>query len=160
IFTTIDVPRATSTSLDDINARGQIVGSFTDAEGVDHGFLLAHGVFTTIDVPGAVGTFAHGINARGQIVGAFQDAAGAGHRFVLTRGVFTTFDVPGAIQTDAQAINARGQIVGDFSGNQGFHGFLLEDGVFTPFIEPINGNTTFPQGINAKGDILDRNGIF
>ena len=68
-FTTIDVPGATATSANRINAVGQIVGGYTDAAGVGHGFLLDNGEFTTIDVPGATGTGAFGINAAGQIVG-------------------------------------------------------------------------------------------
>jgi len=39
IFATIDVPGAMSTSALAMNARGQIVGSFTDAGGTVHGFV-------------------------------------------------------------------------------------------------------------------------
>ena len=37
-FITIDVPGATSTEASGINARGQIVGNYTDAAGTLHGF--------------------------------------------------------------------------------------------------------------------------
>src|SRR6266542_1662032 len=75
-FTTIDVPGATATSADRINARGQIVGWYRDARGTLHGFLLDKGTFTTIDPPGSTLTDAFDINARGQIVGAYREASG------------------------------------------------------------------------------------
>ena len=53
-----------------INDAGQIVGSFANPAGRDHGFLDSGGTFTAIDVPGADYTFAYGINDGGQIVGA------------------------------------------------------------------------------------------
>ncbi len=73
-FTTIDVPGATSTGAARSNAAGQIVGGYTDASGMGHGFLLDKGTFITIDFPGAVGTTTFGINAAGQIVGIYGDA--------------------------------------------------------------------------------------
>jgi uncharacterized membrane protein len=80
-FTPIEVPGATFTTATRINARGQIVGSFTDARGVRRGFLLDSGVFTPIDVPGAAATTAFGITEQGQIVGFFIDAEGVTHGF-------------------------------------------------------------------------------
>ncbi len=38
IFTAIDFPGAVSTSASGINPPGTIVGSYTDAGGVEHGF--------------------------------------------------------------------------------------------------------------------------
>lgn len=84
-FSTIDVPCAACpggvarrTAIGEINSRGDIVGVYTDAVGMQHGFLLSRGQFTTIDVPGAlVGasgmltTVARGIGPSGDIVGQF-----------------------------------------------------------------------------------------
>jgi len=55
---------------------GQIVGQYSDANAVLHGFLLSQGSFTTIDYPGAIDTRLTGINPEGQIVG--QDNASNG----------------------------------------------------------------------------------
>src|SRR6266567_973713 len=52
-FNTVDVSGALSTSSQGINAGGAIVGGYTDANHVQHGFLLQDGVVTTIDYPGA-----------------------------------------------------------------------------------------------------------
>src|SRR5439155_10543944 len=73
-FTTIDVPGATGTGAARSNAVGQIVGGYTDASGMGHGFLLDKGTFITIDFPAATGTTTFGINAAGQIVGIYGDA--------------------------------------------------------------------------------------
>jgi probable HAF family extracellular repeat protein len=66
-----------------INAAGQIVGSFTDATGGRHGFLMDGATFTTIDVPDATLTLAYGINTAGQIVGSFSDGT-TDHGFLAT----------------------------------------------------------------------------
>jgi hypothetical protein len=59
-FVQIDVPCgacaggiALSTSVQAINAAGDIVGSYTDTTG-SHGFVLSKGILTSIDVPGAL----------------------------------------------------------------------------------------------------------
>lgn len=134
VFTTIDVPGATSTNVAarGINDAGQIVGTFNDTTlaplpfplgSTPRGFLYSGGVFTTLDAPGASETFAYGINTAGQIVGTFVDPTGV-HGFLNISGVFTTLDVPGANHTDAWGINGRGQIVGWFLDATGVHGFL------------------------------------
>src|SRR4051812_9243757 len=65
VFTTIDPPNAVITVPYGINARGDIVGTYLDSDGVQHGFLLRKGVYTTIDFPGAEGTEARGIGPNG-----------------------------------------------------------------------------------------------
>ena len=84
-FFTIDVPCsacpggiALSTSASGINPAGDIVGSYTDAAGKSHGFLLSGGQFTNIDVPGELmgvgGTLPTGANAispSGEIIGTY-----------------------------------------------------------------------------------------
>ncbi len=84
-FAPIDVPCsacpggiARRTAIGGINPGGDIVGTYTDTVGKQHGFLLSGGQFTSIDVPGAlVGTtgtlptVARGIGPNGEIVGQF-----------------------------------------------------------------------------------------
>ena len=84
-FAPIDVPCsacpggiARRTAIGGINPGGDIVGTYTDAVGKQHGFLLSGGQFTSIDVPGTlVGTtgtlptVARGIGPNGEIVGQF-----------------------------------------------------------------------------------------
>ena len=76
VLTPIAPPGALATLPLHINAKGQIVGIYSDVSETYpivvplHGFLLSDGVYTTIDVPGSSSTVAFGINNRGQIVGA------------------------------------------------------------------------------------------
>ena len=71
---------AASTGARGINARGDIVGFYTNADRIAHGFLLDRGTFTTIDVPGIIQL--RGISATGLIVGSYS-SAGVTHGFLL-----------------------------------------------------------------------------
>src|SRR5262245_28587878 len=135
-FTPIDVPGATSTEVDGINAAGQLVGVYEDSGGTDHGFVLDRGTFTTIDVPGATFTEVIGINGRRQLSGLYGTAS-TQHGLLFADGVFTTIDPPGSTFTQATGINAAGQIVGRYlNGIGSYHGFVLDKGSFTSFDVP------------------------
>ena len=64
------------------NNRDQVVGSYMDADGREHGFLLERERVTVIDHPDAPedpaagNTAATDLNDRGQIVGYYTDAGG------------------------------------------------------------------------------------
>ena len=120
VFTTIELPGALATSADDINNRGQIVGTYSEVSNTrpldaPRAYLLDDGAFTLIDAFGAENTQIGRINDRGEFVGAYFDAGGPTLGFLRDRkGVFTTIEVPGAEQTGAAGINNRGQIVGAY----------------------------------------------
>jgi len=100
----IDVPGASTsfggehylaylgTAAFNINTAGDITGSYSDDNGVMHGFLrVANGTITPFDAPGAgtagtsllPGTMPSGINDSGDITGTYLDANGLAHGFVL-----------------------------------------------------------------------------
>jgi uncharacterized membrane protein len=120
VFTTIDLPGALATTADDINSRGQIVGTYSETSNTrplntPRAYLLDDGAFTLIDAFGAESTAIGRINDRGEFVGAYFDAGGPTLGFLRDKeGVFTTIEVPGAEQTGAVGINNRGQIVGAY----------------------------------------------
>jgi hypothetical protein len=129
----IDDPNANSgepggTVAAAINNKGMIVGFYTDAAGVIHGFLDNHDVFTTVDAPGAATTTELlGVNDHGIAVGFYTDASGNNHGIVynIKTGTFTTLDDPNGSSTTLNGINDKGDIVGfylDSSGNT--HGLL------------------------------------
>ena len=125
-FTTIAVPNARATSASGINARGDIVGSYTDAAGTVHGYLLRDGAFTTIDFPDApdadvVATDARGIAPGGEIVGTYRlevdavagDPAPKIRGFMRTRqGEFVPVMFRDHKSTIAQRILPDGTILG------------------------------------------------
>jgi len=84
-FTSIEPAGALTSQARGINARGEIVGTFTGADNVPHAFLFNKGTFTLTDVPGALVTRSRGINARGQISGNYVDSTGNTHGFEAAR---------------------------------------------------------------------------
>jgi uncharacterized membrane protein len=160
-FTTLEFPGALLTVVLDINNRGQIVGTYVDAQGLTrggftHGFLIDDdGVFTTIDVPGPSETEILGINDRGQMVGTFADASGIARGFLLDDGVFTTIDAPdAAAETALFDINNRGQMVGAYQDTEGTpHGVLVDKGIFTT-IDPPGAFQATAIDINDRGQIV------
>src|SRR5262245_55772430 len=120
-YSSIDHEGAKSISASGINARGEIVGSYTDSANVTHGFLISGDSFVTIDYPDAVATQARGINPQGDIVGTHQGpdrgkpgSGGDIHGFLLRAGtsIFEAIDYPGHMNTIAQRITANGLILG------------------------------------------------
>jgi len=144
LFVVIDFPDATFTEARGVNARGDVVGGYDDANEVRHAFLLSKGVYTSIDVPGAAETIgARGINARGDIVGNFTDADELGHGYLLSNGEYTQIDYPDASSTTAFGINNAGDIVGQwFDADGNGSGFILKNGRFH--------DVQFPDGANSS----------
>ena len=71
---TIDPFGSTFTQALGINNLGEIVGFYTDAGGVQHGYTDLNGLFTSFDPTGSVNTTINGINDLGQVVGFYTDA--------------------------------------------------------------------------------------
>jgi probable HAF family extracellular repeat protein len=134
-FTAIDVPCsgclggiAQQTLASGINPAGDIVGSFTDQNGQQHGFLLSRGQVTTLDPPGALTTNANGISPSGEIVGNYTvpvSSAPPGSPkycpaaspacikgFLYSHGRFTSVSFPGHPGAIPQRITPDGDIYG------------------------------------------------
>src|SRR5437868_590382 len=98
-----------------INPAGAIVGFYTDASDVLHGYVrVPGGTITTFDAPGAgtgpgQGTDCTAINPEGKISGIYVDASDVVHGYVRApNGAITTFDVPGAGTGPGQGTYAQG----------------------------------------------------
>ncbi len=150
-----------------INNLGQIVGSYSDAAGHDHGFLRdARGHFSSIDVafPGTPtsDTVIRGINDFGVIVGSYTSPAEpAGkrvHGFVLARGASIRLNAPfaGAFNTRPRGINDYGAIVGSYDTASGRHAFVRSAGTFSRLDVPFAGadRFAFACAINNLGQVL------
>jgi uncharacterized membrane protein len=164
---TFTFPGAVTGGPSDINDRGDVVGPYTDAAGIQHGFQVdRRGCLVTLDYPGPPRSKneAVGINDRGQIVGVYgqygDETTGESHAYVRGRRGFSSYDVPGALATGAFKNNDRGQIVGVYSnqsrdrvGTADAHGFLLDDGELERIDAP-GAALTFLFDINDRGQIL------
>ena len=144
-YYSIDVPCgacpggiARRTAAGGINPAGDIVGVYTDAVGVQHGFLRSRGQFTTIDVPGELAgvagtlpTVARGISPSGEIVGSYTAPVSSAPRdspaycpaagsaactkgFLYSRGQFFTVLFPGHPGAVPGRITPDGSIYGCF----------------------------------------------
>jgi len=179
-----DAPNAGTTSVPECapfcgtqplanNDEGAIVGTYTDANVVPHGFLRTpSGDFVSFDAPGAglganldEGTVAVAINDFGVIAGQFEDANITFHGFIrYPDGSFVTFDAPGAGAVPGQgqgtlaySLNLEGTTAGiyiDASGVQ--HGFVRSPfGKITGFDPPgsIQTGVCEETCLNAAGEI-------
>ena len=154
-FCQVDYPGMSDVNLYKINNLGQFVGSIRDSAGTIHGFFFDHGTLShPLSHPGAGATYASGINDRGEIVGTYYQA-GASHAFIYTAGSFSAPNLPGAQQTGFQAINDAGLAVGIAVDAKGTHGivYLESAGLFVPPFDFPGASVTYPQAINADGQI-------
>lgn len=161
-YTTIDVPNASSTTVNGINPPGQLTGTYQDSSGGFHAFFSpSKGIFTTLTPPGSVRAQGGFLNSQGQVVGTYRTSDQKRHGFLWSRGAFimTPFNVPNddpVAGTVAFGINDVGQIVGDYvdaiDGNR--HGFLLSQGTYTKPLDPPGSTLTVAEGINNAGVIV------
>lgn len=120
-----------------VNRWGAIAGTFTDANGIFHGFLRGpEGKFVTFDAPGAgastyqgTGCYSDcpvGLNDSGELTGSYYDVNYVQHGYVRAPGgTIVAFDPIGSIGTQPESINNAGTIVGYYQDSAGaYHGFL------------------------------------
>ncbi len=156
----------------DINAAGEIAGTYIDGNGVSHGFVRApDGAITTFDVPGA-GTGANqgtymasqeGLGEAGAIAGWYIDSNSVNHGYLRDPdGTITTLDAPGALTganqgTLAYGINPAGEIPGVYyDGNNVLHGFLRYPGGKFVAVDVQGATGTQVENINTFG-VIDGN---
>ena len=125
----IDIPGATATHTDFVNAEGSIVGSYVDAESTYHAYVrLRNGGLATIDLPTKGLTleyfFVHGISDARSIV-ARAKAVGDIPRTYAGQYVLHELQFPGAVSTQGYNINQDGSVVGHYESPDGrVHGFI------------------------------------
>jgi hypothetical protein len=167
VFITFDPPGSQATTPVCLNQGGAIVGYYSDAGNVSHGFLRSgDGKFAIIDVPGAgngsgQGTIPYGNNGDGEVTGYYSDSGGVYHGYRRDGdGEIITFDVEGAGSASGEGtlaanINSEGEIAGYYvdDGSVG-HGFVrARNGKITTFDAPgagtAPGQGTYPSACDA-----------
>ena len=129
--TIVEVPDASATYADFINAQGTIVGSYVDADGLYHPYYRRpDGRFITIDdSEQAVNReylFVHGINDLGVSVSRIKLRGDIPRTYVgrFREGVVEV-RVPGSVSTEGYNINQDGSVVGNYKSADGrIHGFI------------------------------------
>jgi probable HAF family extracellular repeat protein len=162
-YNNIDYPGAKSSYAWGIGTTGDVVGSYVDTAGTEHGFLLRDGAYTSFDYPGAKWTEIYGINSQGEMVGQYGlPSDPTTHGFVLKNGAFSSLDVAGPTDQGARnsmpfGMTPEGNIIGCYhqSNSTGaivagtMRGFALQGSTLT-----FNVANTMNTGVNPAGDIV------
>jgi hypothetical protein len=122
IWTTVDFPGARSTMITGLSGNN-LAGNYTDASGVNHGFLFKDNAWTSFDAPsGATFMQVTGIDG-GNVVGSYLYGSGtwgaASHGFIYDGSNWITFDLPGATSTSILGIDGN-NIIGSADGGTCF----------------------------------------
>jgi hypothetical protein len=145
-----------------INDNGDIVGTYIDSTGVQHGYLLSAGKVKNLDPPGGLtATTAFGINKAGVITIYGTDANGTLQSFTTKdKGkTYKAFHPPGegATGTAIHHINNNGDITATyFDDSNNRHGVLWHGGKWSVLDDPNGVGSTRGNGINNKLWIVGR----
>lgn len=101
----------TGSMAQDVNDLGQVVGSYTLANGRSQAFIHDQGGMRALDTPGAVNSWATGINAHGQVTGTVELSGGSIRPFVHDGNTMQVVEGQGCCLR-SNAINDHGHIVG------------------------------------------------
>ena len=123
---TLDPPGAISTEPWGVEG-SIVVGEYTDASYIHHGFIYDGTDYVTLDYPGATHTYARDIYG-GIIVGGRIDSSGE-HGFIYDGTDWTPLDYSGAWYSPAVGIHDD-YIVGTYITDTR-HGFLYHNGAWT-----------------------------
>jgi len=156
--TTFNMPGAVSSFPFAINDNQEVVGSWTDQNGVSHGFYWNSTTgFSNIDVTGDTEMQLVGINNQSVILGAWRDANTPPKYHVVTivNGQPTaSINVPKSKYTLGFAINNVGQVVGEYETQAGvWRGFI-----YTPQHQEIAKHESDPGTWAARKDIYSASG--
>ena len=158
-YISVDYPGAVATYMNGgPNPEGTSVGSWQDAAGAWHGFLLTQwGKFTSFDPPGSISTYPSWITVQGGITGAYYDGNFILHGFILKNGHYNTVDYPGAAGTSLGGMNSFGDSVGNYCVDTDCtltHSFKRSvSGHFTGF-DPPSTSESSALTINDFGEIV------
>jgi len=156
-FVTLDDPAGVNGTFISGISGNTIVGYYTDASYLDHGFVYSGSSFTTLDDPaGANGTQITGISGT-TIVGSYEDSSGLYHGFEYNGSSFTTLDDPAGVSSgDTFVTGVSGEtVIGYYlekirSGSVYryiSYGFIYSGSSFTSLIDA--GDETIPTGISG-----------
>jgi probable HAF family extracellular repeat protein len=141
-----------------VNARGQVAGSITNADGIERAAIWGrHGAPTLLGTFGGFTSVAHDINGRGVVVGAADAADGASYAFSwnpVTRRMANLGTLGGRFSA-AWGVNDAGVVVGYADTAAGLrHAFRfdprrgkMED------LGTLGGDGSVAWGINNRGQI-------
>ena len=178
-YSSLDVPDGNTTAVNGVNNSGTMAGSYFDAQGIEHGFILSGGQLSVVNAPNAVqtvdppnrpgvgnGTELTAIANSGAAVGNYvyvNTQTGDRYRnsFMYQNGQFK--DVGDGSFSFAQGINSAGVAVGSETivGCCGSSWIRNPDGSLSRFSKTGKGEeASTPEGINDSGQIAGPDFIY
>jgi probable HAF family extracellular repeat protein len=159
----VDIFGPPSSSVGDINGKGDAVGAYIAPGQGDRAFVYSDGRRTDLPSLGGSGTYGTGINDAGSVSGYGITGEGRVHAWLYDGKAMTDL-TPSAADGRAYDINNLGQVVGEVGGRA----FLYDDGQMTDLNTLIDPHAdlllTSAFDINERGQILsrscDRTGVF
>ena len=125
----IEFPGASTTYADFVSGSGTLVGSYIDAGGTYHAYVITRERgFTSLGVPNAAALeyfFLHGINDAGTYVARSKAIDDVPRTYIGTFTGREELQFPGSVSTEGWNINQDGSIVGYYDTAEGRrHGFV------------------------------------
>lgn len=161
-YTTIAYPQANSTLANGLNDSDQIVGTYIDANNINHAFLYQNGSYSNLDPPNSDFAVANGINNAGVVVGGYavpSQENGIERGFISQSGKLKSIDYPDPQRggTALTAINNKNVMVGIYwfqnSQNETVtYGFIMIGTTFQQLHKPGSVDT-LPLGVNDAGEV-------
>jgi len=154
-YSSIDVPKPLDPyvyiSVTGVDAAGEAVGTYGDADLDYHGFAAEGASGIPFDPPGASTTSFVGITASGETFGDYVDEFNRQHGFVDNNGVVTQINAILASSTTVIGVTGTGEVYGGYTDVFGeSQGFIENNGVYTAIDVPGAVSTTV-YGANAAG---------
>ncbi len=160
-FKDVTVPKALETDSYGINNAGTIAGDYVDANGVQHGMILAGKKVTKVDIKNCTttptgGIAFYGINKSNVAAGWCTDTtSGQSVAFTYSKGKVTTIAYPKALGTQLNGLNDAGTLVGNYiDANGAQNAFVYAKKKYSK-LKPPSGvaSTANAWAINNKGVI-------
>jgi hypothetical protein len=147
-FTTFDDPLGVKGTLIFGISGDAIVGSFLDAQSIEHGFIHDSMGFHTFDNPlGVKGSTVTSTDGS-LVVGNFIDSAGNTHGYIYNGTSFSTIDYPGGVPSTWLGDTDGARFVGYYLSGGLTHGFVYDGTTFTP-IEEVGAHGSAALGVEG-----------
>jgi probable HAF family extracellular repeat protein len=162
-FTTLVPPDSTTANASGINDNGDVVGSYTDSSGQQHGFVYSNGKYVKLDPPSDAGLTvgAWSLNNQGYVT-IYTESSAPQYLSYVTPDLGKTY-IPfaysgaGSLGTVIHGINNKNGIDGTYyDANSGTHGIAYYKGEFCTLDDPNSTNATRADGINDSFEMVGR----